>query len=222
MPRKDRSSAAAREAKAVFVCAECGNESPKWFGRCPHCSAWNSAREAPGQPRGLVPAQLRPRRRGARPVRRDRGDARGSLALRHRRAGPRPGRRPGAGLAGAGRRRSRHRQEHAHAAARGRARRDGTTRALRLGRGERGRRRCAPSGSRCGAATPSSGSTPRPISTRSLAEIERLNPSLVVIDSIQTLSRADLDGGAGERHAGARVRASAPPHWPRAGGCRSS
>ena len=46
MPRRDRSSAAAREAKAVFVCAECGNESPKWFGRCPHCSAWNSAREA--------------------------------------------------------------------------------------------------------------------------------------------------------------------------------
>ena len=31
----------------MFACAECGNESPKWFGRCPHCGAWNSAREAP-------------------------------------------------------------------------------------------------------------------------------------------------------------------------------
>jgi DNA repair protein RadA/Sms len=42
-----RASKAAREPRAVFVCAECGNESPKWFGRCPHCGAWNSAREAP-------------------------------------------------------------------------------------------------------------------------------------------------------------------------------
>ncbi len=49
MPRKERSSGAAREAKTVFLCAECGNESPKWFGRCPHCSAWNSAREGPGR-----------------------------------------------------------------------------------------------------------------------------------------------------------------------------
>jgi len=41
--------AVAREAKPVFFCVECGNESPKWFGRCPHCGAWNSAREEPGR-----------------------------------------------------------------------------------------------------------------------------------------------------------------------------
>ena len=27
---------------SLFVCAECGNESPKWLGRCPACQAWNS------------------------------------------------------------------------------------------------------------------------------------------------------------------------------------
>src|SRR6267142_4908245 len=41
-----RKEAARREA-GPFFCAECGNESPKWFGRCPHCEAWNSAAEAP-------------------------------------------------------------------------------------------------------------------------------------------------------------------------------
>jgi len=28
--------------KSVFFCTECGNESPKWAGRCPSCGAWNS------------------------------------------------------------------------------------------------------------------------------------------------------------------------------------
>ena len=30
------------KAKTVFFCTECGNESPKWAGRCPSCGAWNS------------------------------------------------------------------------------------------------------------------------------------------------------------------------------------
>jgi DNA repair protein RadA/Sms len=25
-----------------FFCKECGNETPKWTGKCPHCGAWNS------------------------------------------------------------------------------------------------------------------------------------------------------------------------------------
>ena len=28
--------------KTLFVCQECGAQSPKWLGRCPDCSAWNS------------------------------------------------------------------------------------------------------------------------------------------------------------------------------------
>ena len=28
--------------KTVFVCQQCGKESPKWLGRCPSCQEWNS------------------------------------------------------------------------------------------------------------------------------------------------------------------------------------
>jgi len=28
--------------KTVFVCSQCGNESPKWHGRCPGCGEWNT------------------------------------------------------------------------------------------------------------------------------------------------------------------------------------
>ena len=30
------------KAKHVFVCQECGAQSPKWLGRCADCGAWNS------------------------------------------------------------------------------------------------------------------------------------------------------------------------------------
>lgn len=30
------------KSKSVFVCQGCGHESPKWLGRCPACSAWNT------------------------------------------------------------------------------------------------------------------------------------------------------------------------------------
>jgi DNA repair protein RadA/Sms len=29
----------------VFVCADCGGESPRWSGQCPHCRAWNTLQE---------------------------------------------------------------------------------------------------------------------------------------------------------------------------------
>jgi DNA repair protein RadA/Sms len=28
--------------KTIFVCQSCGYKAPKWLGRCPDCSAWNS------------------------------------------------------------------------------------------------------------------------------------------------------------------------------------
>ncbi len=31
--------------KTVFYCTECGNETPKWQGRCPACGAWNTLEE---------------------------------------------------------------------------------------------------------------------------------------------------------------------------------
>ena len=33
------------KAKTVFYCTACGNESPKWQGRCPACGAWNTFEE---------------------------------------------------------------------------------------------------------------------------------------------------------------------------------
>ena len=32
----------AKGAKTVFVCGECGYESSKWLGRCPNCESWNT------------------------------------------------------------------------------------------------------------------------------------------------------------------------------------
>lgn len=43
--------------KAVFVCQECGAQSPKWLGRCPECGAWNSlVEERMADPAAGVPA----------------------------------------------------------------------------------------------------------------------------------------------------------------------
>ena len=36
-----KGAAMAKKAKTVFVCQECGNESPRWMGQC-ICGAWNS------------------------------------------------------------------------------------------------------------------------------------------------------------------------------------
>jgi DNA repair protein RadA/Sms len=40
----------AKPTKPVFVCQECGAQSPKWLGRCGDCGAWNSfVEERPAQ-----------------------------------------------------------------------------------------------------------------------------------------------------------------------------
>ena len=33
--------------KSLWYCTNCGNESPKWMGRCPACGEWNTMVEAP-------------------------------------------------------------------------------------------------------------------------------------------------------------------------------
>lgn len=35
----------AGKTKVVFVCTECGNESVKWLGKCPACNSWNTFEE---------------------------------------------------------------------------------------------------------------------------------------------------------------------------------
>jgi DNA repair protein RadA/Sms len=44
------------KSKTVFVCQNCGAESPKWIGRCPSCREWNTYHEeiiAPASSRNL-------------------------------------------------------------------------------------------------------------------------------------------------------------------------
>ena len=33
------------KSKTVFLCSNCGNETPKWQGRCPSCGMWNTLEE---------------------------------------------------------------------------------------------------------------------------------------------------------------------------------
>lgn len=49
------------KTKTVFYCTECGNETPKWAGRCPACGAWNSIVEQADKPvkSGRKPASAR-------------------------------------------------------------------------------------------------------------------------------------------------------------------
>jgi DNA repair protein RadA/Sms len=39
------------KAKTLFVCNECGGTSPKWVGQCPDCERWNTLEESREAPR---------------------------------------------------------------------------------------------------------------------------------------------------------------------------
>lgn len=47
------------KTKLVYLCTECGNETPKWQGKCPSCGAWNTLQEyvekaaAPGKVKAI-------------------------------------------------------------------------------------------------------------------------------------------------------------------------
>ena len=38
------------KSRTVYSCTECGGQSPKWQGQCPHCSAWNTLVETINTP----------------------------------------------------------------------------------------------------------------------------------------------------------------------------
>ena len=40
--------------KTLWYCSSCGNESPKWMGRCPACGEWNTMVEAPVEPKSTA------------------------------------------------------------------------------------------------------------------------------------------------------------------------
>ena len=51
------------KTKTLFYCTECGNETPKWQGRCPACGAWNTIVERPAD----RPVKKVPTAQGLRP-----------------------------------------------------------------------------------------------------------------------------------------------------------
>ena len=39
------------KSRTIFYCTECGNETPKWAGKCPACGAWNTVVEQEAAPK---------------------------------------------------------------------------------------------------------------------------------------------------------------------------
>ncbi len=54
------------KVKTVFFCTECGNETPKWMGRCPGCGAFNTMQEHIEKP--LAPRKTRSLTADKKPV----------------------------------------------------------------------------------------------------------------------------------------------------------
>lgn len=47
------------KSKTLFYCTECGNETPKWQGKCPACGAWNTIAERPAETKKQPAARAR-------------------------------------------------------------------------------------------------------------------------------------------------------------------
>lgn len=41
---------ALKQQKTVYLCSECGFETPRWYGKCPECGEWNTLSEVTRQP----------------------------------------------------------------------------------------------------------------------------------------------------------------------------
>ena len=134
------------KAKTIYTCTECGGQSPKWQGQCPHCEAWNTLVETVAE---VAPSG---KNRFARWRRRGKVQTPGRGGARRKcRALPTGiaefDRVLGGGLVrgrgGADRRRSRHRQIHAAAAGAGASVQARRTCCMSAARNRRSRSRCA-------------------------------------------------------------------------------
>ena len=43
------------KAKTMYVCSQCGFETPRWLGRCPDCGNWNTLEEQQAAPEAKLP-----------------------------------------------------------------------------------------------------------------------------------------------------------------------
>jgi len=51
----------ARKPRTVYVCQQCGAQSPRWMGRCPDCEQWNTLVETLAEPSPSAAAGVGPR-----------------------------------------------------------------------------------------------------------------------------------------------------------------
>ena len=56
------------KSKTVFFCTECGNETPKWMGRCPGCGAYNTMEEHIEKPTASGKSKTAPVGQSRRPT----------------------------------------------------------------------------------------------------------------------------------------------------------
>ena len=52
----------AAKQKTIYCCTECGNETSNWAGKCPACGAWNTLTEVKLEPAGAKNRAMRPGR----------------------------------------------------------------------------------------------------------------------------------------------------------------
>lgn len=55
------------KAKTVFYCTNCGNETPRWQGKCPACGAWNTIEEHIEKPTSTGKSKAAPVGQSRRP-----------------------------------------------------------------------------------------------------------------------------------------------------------
>ncbi len=53
------------KVKTIYVCSECGYETPRWLGRCPDCGSWNTLTEQETAPAAELPEKKLKRAPGA-------------------------------------------------------------------------------------------------------------------------------------------------------------
>ena len=58
----------ANKAKTMFVCSQCGFQSPKWAGKCPECGEWNSMTEEIVQPERVSVKNIERKAAVGRPI----------------------------------------------------------------------------------------------------------------------------------------------------------